>query len=74
MTRFEYEITKYPADEFSHLVYFCTEQGQCSFDQLPSDQMDVIGSKLNERGAEGWELIQLFFGEGGVVAFWKRAI
>ena len=67
MARFEYEITKYPADEFTHLVYFCTDQGQCNLDQLPSDQ-------LNERGSEGWELVQIFFGEGGVVAFWKRAI
>ncbi len=74
MTRFEYEITTYPADEFTHLVYFCTDQGQCNLDQLPSDQMSVLGAKLNERGAEGWELVQVFFGEGGVVTFWKRAI
>ena len=74
MARFEYEITKYPADEFTHLVYFCTDQGQCNLDQLPSDQMGVLGAKLNERGSEGWELVQVLFGEGGVVAFWKRAI
>ena len=73
MTRFEYEITKYPADEFTHLVYFCTDQGQCNLDQLPSDQMSVLEAKLNERGSEGWELVQVFFGEDGVVAFWKRA-
>jgi len=29
---------------------------------------------LNGRGSEGWELIQIFFGEDGVVAFWKRLI
>ena len=74
MARFEYEITKYSADEFTHLVFFCTDQGQCNIDQLPSDQMSALGTKLNERGSEGWELVQLFFGEGGVVAFWKRSI
>lgn len=74
MTRFEYDITKYSADEFTHLVYFCTDQGECNLNQLPYDQMSSLGARLNERGSEGWELIQLFFGEGGVVAFWKRAI
>jgi len=74
MIRFEYEITKYPADEITQLVYFCTDQGQCNLDQLPSGQMGSLGTKLNEKGSEGWELVQIFFGEGGVVAFWKRAI
>jgi hypothetical protein len=74
MTRFEYDITKYSADEFTQLVYFCTDQGECNLNQLPSDQMSSLGARLNERGSEGWELVQLFFGEGGVVAFWKRAI
>jgi len=36
--------------------------------------LDVLGGILNERGAQGWELIQLFLGGDGVVAFWKRAI
>jgi len=74
MTRFEYDITKYSADEFTRLVYFCTEQGQCNLNQLPSDQMRSLGARLNGRGSERWELVQLFFGEGGVVAFWKRAL
>ena len=74
MIRFEYEITKYPADEFTNLVYFCTDQGQCNLDELPSDQMGALGTKLNEKGSEGWELVQLFFGEGGVAAFWKRRV
>ena len=27
---------------------------------------------LNARGLEGWELVQTFFGEDGVVAVWKQ--
>jgi hypothetical protein len=74
MQRFQYEITKHPADEFIHLVYFCTDEGECDFDQLPSNQTEVLKKILNERGTQGWELIQVFFGKDGVVAFWKRAI
>ena len=74
MNRFEYDITKYSADEFTHLVYFCTDQGECNLDEIPSDQMGSLRAILDQRGSEGWELIQIFFGEGGVVAFWKRAI
>ena len=74
MQRFQYEITKHPADEFIHLVYFCTDEGECDFDQLPSNQTEVLKKILNERGTQGWELVQVFFGKDGVVAFWKRAI
>ena len=74
MQRFQYEITKHPADQFIHLVYFCTDEGECDFDQLPSNQTEVLKKILNERGTQGWELVQVFFGKDGVVAFWKRAI
>jgi len=74
MKKFEYEITKYPADEFTQLVYFCTNEGECDFDQLPSNQTEVLENILNERGILSWELVQVFFGKDGIVAFWKRAI
>ena len=72
MIKFEYEVTKHAADEFNHLVYFCTETGECDYAQLPADQMEVLKDILNEKGSQGWELIQLIFGKDGVVAFWKR--
>jgi hypothetical protein len=74
MTQFEYEITKHTADEFTHLVYFCTNEGECNVEQLPLDQTEVLEKILNERGAQRWELVQVFFGKDGVVVFWKRAI
>jgi hypothetical protein len=72
MKQFEYEITKHPAEEFNRVVYFCSAQGQCNYEALPSEQMTKLGELLNERGARGWELIQVSFGSDGVVAFWKR--
>ena len=72
MTKYEYEITKHPADEFNHLTYFCTEGGECSLEEIPDHQTVILRDILNQQGSEGWELVQLFFGKDGVVALWKR--
>jgi hypothetical protein len=72
MRQFEYDITTHPAHDFTQVVYFCSEQGQCRYDELPSEQIARLGNILNEKGSQGWELVQLSFGKGGVVAFWKR--
>lgn len=72
MRQFEYDITTHPANEFSQVVYFCSEQGECRYDELPSEQIARLGNILNEKGSQGWELVQLSFGKGGFVAFWKR--
>ena len=74
MKRFEYEITKHQADEFKHFVYFCTDHGECNLNGLPSSQLDRVGDFLNEKGSEGWELVQIFPGKDGIVGFWKREI
>jgi hypothetical protein len=74
MNKFEYKITKHPAQEFTQLVYFCTEEGQCNYEQLPFDQLNAVESLLNEKGSQGWELVQVLFGKDGVVVFWKRSI
>jgi len=72
--RFQYEITRHPSDKFNELVYFCSDQGDCSLNQIPTDQTGILSQVLNERGGQGWELVQLFFGKEGVVAFWKREV
>jgi hypothetical protein len=72
--RYEYNITKHPADEFKQLVYFCTDHGKCNLEGLPSDQLTTLGDLLNEKGEQGWELVQVFLGRDGVVAFWKREL
>ena len=74
MNQFEYDITTHTAEDFNKLVYFCSEHGECKLDQLQPDQLNILKNILNEKGSQGWELIQLNFGKGGVVAFWKKAI
>jgi hypothetical protein len=74
MKKFQYEITRHPSSEFNQLAYFCTDQGECSLEQVPSNQTEILKDLLNNRGGQGWELIQLFFGKDGIVALWKKAI
>ncbi len=74
MKRFEYDVTKHPAGQFTQMVYFCTDQGECDYDQLPLGQMAALRNILNERGSGGWELVQLFFGKDGVIGIWRREI
>jgi len=74
MKRFEYDITKHAAKDFNHLVYFCTDKGECNIDQVPLDQTNILVDILNERGKEGWDLVQALFGKDGLVVIWKREI
>lgn len=72
MARFEYDVVKYPADAFSRIVFFCSAQGACSVEQVPDEDGAKLKQLLNERGQQGWELVQLSFGRDGAVGLWKR--
>ena len=74
MTHFEYEITRHSADTFNKVVYFCSKSGQCGIDEVSKDQTRILTDILNNRGGEGWELVQISFGKDGVMALWKRKI
>jgi hypothetical protein len=74
MKKFQYEISKHSSDKFNELVYFCSDQGDCSLNQIPADQTEILSQVLNKRGGQGWELVQLVFGKEGVVAIWKREV
>jgi len=74
MDRFEYEITTHSAQTFSRLVYFCSEKGDCGIEHVPAEEPQILVDLLNERGREGWEMIQLLFGSNGVMAYWKRKL
>ena len=74
MKRFEYEITRHPADTYKQVVYFCTETGECTLDEVPGEETKMLSQILNERGNQGWELIQVSFGKDGMMAFWKRKV
>ena len=72
--RFEYEITQHPGEAFNQVVYFCSEAGACRIGDVPGDQTRVLTEILNERGRQGWDLVQVTFGKDGVMAFWKRKV
>lgn len=74
MSKFEYEITEHPAGEFEKLVYFCSEAGECSLEEVPKNQIEILENILNDMGAKGWELVQLSFTKDGIIAFWKRPL
>jgi|UniRef100_A0A7C4EQS1 hypothetical protein len=72
MKSFEYEITTHGAEEFRQIVYFCTEKGDCTLQDVQGHEVAILAEKLNQRGGDGWELVQIFFGKDGLMAFWKR--
>lgn len=72
MEHFEYEITTHAGDTFSRLTYFCSVGGECSVEGVPDGEPQILVDLLNERGVQGWELIQVLFGKDGIMAFWKR--
>lgn len=74
MKRFEYQITSYPAEAFQELIFVCSNQGECKQDRVLGDQSRILAGQLNQSGQEGWELVQLSFGQPGIVAFWKREL
>ena len=74
MKRFKYEITRHPADTFDKVVYFCSETGQCSLNEVSKDETRILTDILNSRGKDGWELVQVSFGRDGLIAFWKHQV
>ncbi len=71
MKKFEYQITTHPVETFRQVAFFCTQEGECSLEELPSDQVKVLQAVLNERGQQGWELVDISFGKDGLLAIWK---
>jgi len=71
MDRFEYEVTTHASDSFKEDAFACSEEGEC---KIPGDKNALLTKALNERGLQGWELVQLFINKTGATAFWKRKI
>jgi len=74
MKRFEYDITKHSEDEFGKIVYFCSETGECSLDEVPDKEIKSLKRMFDNRGASGWQLIQFSSNKEGILAFWKREV
>ena len=73
MNRFEYEITKHSAKEFKRTNFFCTASGECALGEVPDQETLLLKKLFDDRGNQGWELVQLVFGQDGILAFWKRS-
>jgi hypothetical protein len=74
MRRFEYQITLHSSELFTNVVYFCSEEGSCQLEEVPSDQIGRLEGILNEQGERGWELAQASFGKQGLLLFWKKGL
>ncbi len=74
MERYEYQVTRHEAEEFRQVVYFCSDRGDCGLEEVPAEQAQRLVDLLNERGEEGWELLQLAFKTDGFLGIWKRKI
>lgn len=74
MAHFRYDITTHSAEDFQELVYFCSDNADCSLERVPARQMTVLKTILNQRGIEGWELVQIMVGKDGLMAFWKKEV
>lgn len=71
---FEYRITSHAESDFKRVIYFCSEKGDCRLEDVSDTQIKTLTAMLNDQGGEGWELVQLLFGKGGLLAVWKRAL
>jgi hypothetical protein len=72
MRTFEYEISRHTTESLNQLIIFCSETGECNLEDVPHNQVDTFKNLLNERGQDGWELVDIAFGKDGLIAFWKR--
>lgn len=82
MIKWEYDITFHSLEElgidqaqFLHdQVISCDPEGHCFFSDFLRPYMDAFQKILNERGFNGWELVQVGFHRGSLVCFWKRQL
>lgn len=82
MSAWRYRITAHTAADILRLLpepvegapptIFCDDAGSCYFDGAPNPLTQAVERLLNQGGEEGWELVQVAFRPGQMVAFWKR--
>jgi len=86
--RWEYEITTHTAgevlkvrEELGHPpdpqgpdVVYCDTEGVCFFDEAPNPYVEAIVHILNEKGKEGWELVQIAFRQNDFICIWRREL
>lgn len=53
-------------------VLYCGPEGVCFFDQAPNPYLEAIVQVLDERGREGWMLVQTILRAQDMICFWRR--
>ena len=64
----------HPADPAGSGIVYCDTEGECFFDDAPNPYVEAIVHILNEKGQEGWELVQVAFREADFICIWRRAL
>jgi len=80
MKTWEYDISFHSMDDLGltnvdfpeDQVIACDTEGHCFFSDVLRPYMDVFKNVLNDRGVQGWELVQISYHKGSLVCFWKR--
>jgi hypothetical protein len=56
----------------SEPIAFCDDRGVCFFDEGFDPNARVLASILDERGALGWQLVQIDYGRDRLICVWRR--
>jgi hypothetical protein len=67
-------LTTEVSPEAHGTVYACGEEGECAIRDVREEQIQNLQVFLNDKGREGWELVQILFNRKGAVTFWKRPV
>jgi hypothetical protein len=79
----EHAITVYKADEILSRIpepsiemappmVYCDSEGECFFDEAPNPYLGAIVELLDDRGRQGWVLVQVVPRERDLICFWRR--
>lgn len=84
MKKWEYDISFHSLDDLGipqaetdfseEQAISCDMEGHCFFNDVMKVHVDAFRTILNQRGTEGWELLQLAYHKGSLVSFWKREL
>jgi len=83
MEQWEYDISVFSASQIAaaaqatqntERVLFCEAEGRCFFDDAPNPYLAAMTGVLNERGREGWILVQTILRQQDMICFWRRQL
>ena len=64
----------YPPEPAGPRIIYCDTEAQCFFDEAPNPYVEAIVHILNDKGKEGWSLVQIAFRESDFICVWRREL